>query len=119
MDLYLTEKEREEFEGGENLPLNFYLKAQDKIDELTFNRVAYKGFENLTEFQKNNIKKNLYRLAKHFQIVEQEGNAGNIASYSVLDISVTLDTSKTDEEQGIPKEIYNDLAKTGLMVRRL
>lgn len=119
--LYLTEEEIG-IEDGVNAPSKkFLIKAQDKVDELTYNRIVYIGFERLTEYQQKNIKKNMLKLAEYYEELDKTGVEGNISSYTVLDISVTLDSEKNKEDyrEGIPKSIYKDLMKTGLMTRRM
>ncbi|MEI3507817.1 MAG: hypothetical protein V8R01_01590 [Bacilli bacterium] len=95
-------------------------QAQQKIDSITFNRIVKIGFDNLTEFQKDRISKAICYQADYIY-----GNGYNneensdISSYSVLDISVNVqtkdNTSKTEAEKKCMSEIAYDYVKqTGL-----
>lgn len=92
--------------------------AEMKIDEVTFNRIRGRGFENLTEFQQEKIK-----LATCYQadyIHENGYDGAEIQSYSVLDISVTVkDSGKTYEKRGLCPVAYALLQQTGLTGRAL
>lgn len=95
-----------------------YLKlAQEKIDSITFNRIVKIGFNNLTNFQKEKISKAICCQAEY---VKRNGynNEENrdISSYSVLDISVSVDSSKKSIAQKLSmSEIaYDYVHKTGL-----
>ena len=61
MTLYVNEKYYSDEFSGVKLPddkIEKYLKlAQEKIDSITFNRIVAIGFDNLTEFQKEKIKR--------------------------------------------------------------
>ena len=97
-----------------------YLKlAQEKIDSITFNRIVAIGFNNLTEFQRGKISKAIcYQADYIFQNGYNDENNRNISSYSVLDISVSVDNSndnKTIAQKLNMSEIAYDLVhKTGL-----
>ena len=91
--------------------------AQEKIDSITYNRIVGIGFNNLTEFQREKISKAICYQAEY--ILENgfnNENNGNIASYSVLDISVNVDANKRTQAQKVNmSEIAYDLIhKTGL-----
>lgn len=111
--------------GGKTVQLDEidkYLKlAQEKIDDITFNRIVAIGFDNLTEFQQTKIKDAVCYQADH--ILKNGYNCENkqeIASYSVLDISVTPreKTEKTEAEKNNMCEVAYDLVKkTGLASR--
>lgn len=97
-------------------------KAKDKINDLTFNRIEDKGFNNLSVFQQNVIIKSLNYLIQFYQDnPEMLENGGNISSYSVGDISVSLggESSSNDALKlfGVPGDVYNCLKQTGLMRR--
>lgn len=124
MNQYVTSEYYEnEFEGTLLLDeeIDKYLKeASEKIDDVTFNRIVGIGFENLTEFQKNKIKDAVCYQAEY---IKQNGyndeRKDKVASYSVLDISVTEKTKseseKTEAEKNHMSEMaYNLIKKTGL-----
>lgn len=93
--------------------------SQEKIDSITFNRIVAIGFNNLTEFQREKISKAIcYQADYIFQNGYNDENNRNISSYSVLDISVSVDNSndnKTIAQKLNMSEIAYDLVhKTGL-----
>jgi hypothetical protein len=92
--------------------------AQEKIDSITFNRIVRIGFNNLTEFQKEKIEKAICYQAEY--IFEYGTEISNIASYSVLDINVSVSNKNTPASLNHMSEIAYDLIhKTGLDCRRL
>lgn len=96
-------------------------EATEKIDSITFNRIVRKGFDNLTPFQKEKVQKAVcyqaeYILNNGFNDEDKE----DIASYSVLDISVNVkaDNEKTQaEKECMSEKAYDLIFKTGLMTR--
>lgn len=100
-----------------------YLKlAQEKIDSITYNRIVARGFDNLTEFQQNNIKKAVCNQAEYiYENGYDDENTGDIASYSVLDISVTTNTSGNKSQASMAHmsaRAYSLIEQTGLSGRR-
>lgn len=93
--------------------------AEIRIDELTFNRIRHIGFENLTEFQQNNIKRAVCLQADH--IIENGFEDTPVQSYSVLDISVTVaqGSASQAEKLNMSPVALLLLKQTGLMCRRL
>ena len=114
----------DEFKGN-TIPTNEidkYLKlASEKIDSITFNRIVYKGFNNLTNFQQTKIQDAVCYQAEYiFENGYNNENNQDIASYSVLDISVTQkqDTDKSEAVKNGMSEMALDLIKkTGLNSR--
>ena len=95
-----------------------YLKlAQEKINSITFNRIVRIGFENLTEYQQEKVKEAICYQAEY--IYMNGYNNGNISSYSVLDISVTVDKSNKTVAQKLylSEEAYDAIHSTGLDCR--
>lgn len=120
MSQYVTSEYYQSSFKGNTIPegeLEKYLRlASEKIDTLTFNRIVYLGFDNLTEFQKDHIKDAICYQAEY--IYENGVNASNLKSYSVLDISVSVDEKKTVAGRyGASEVAYDLLEKTGLMCR--
>ena len=95
--------------------------ASEKIDEVTFNRIVKIGFENLTDFQKTKIQDAVCYQAEYIMINGyNDEKKQEVASYSVLDISVTPKekTTKTEAEKLCMSEMaYSLIKKTGLTSR--
>ena len=90
--------------------------ASEKIDTLTFNRIVYLGFDNLTEFQKTHIMNAICYQADY--TYENGLEPSNLTSYSVLDISVSVDNKNSiSAKYGASAVAYDLLEKTGLMCR--
>ena len=102
----------------ENLKL-----AQNKIDRITLNRIVGIGFENLTEFQKEKVRESIcYQADYIFQNGYNDEDNSDISSYSVLDISVSVqakdNNSKTMAELECMSELaYDSIVQTGLTQR--
>ena len=92
-------------------------RASDQIDTLTFNRIRAKGFANLTDFQKDRIKK---AICIHAEFMEQYGDYINmpLSGFSAGSISVNFSAQKVN---GITttQEVLNYLNQTGLTCRRI
>ena len=93
--------------------------SQEKIDSITYNRIVAIGFNNLTEFQKEKISKAICYQAEYiYQNGYNNEDNRDISSYSVLDISVSVDNSdanKTNAQKLNMSEIAYDLVhETGL-----
>ncbi len=96
--------------------------AEMKIDEVTFNRIRGIGFDNLTEFQKDRVRKAVCLQADYIQEYGGEyiDTQPQIDSYSVLDISVSVSNKQTAAERaGMATLAYKLLEQTGLMRRAL
>lgn len=105
-----------------NDEIDKYLQeATEKIDSITFNRIVGKGFDNLTEFQKEKVQKAVCYQAEYiFTNGFNDENKQDIASYSVLDISVNVNTDsrKTQaEKECMSEKAYDLISKTGLTTR--
>ena len=118
MNQYVNEEYYLNSFGGETLPddnIEKYLRlAQEKIDEVTFNRIVKIGFDNLTEFQKDCISKAICYQAEYYSV--NGVNSSKVSSYSVLDISINMnDKQKTEaEELDMDELAYMNVKKTGL-----
>lgn len=87
--------------------------ASQKIDEITYNRIISKGFENLTKFQQQKIKDAVCYQANY--ILENGIESTDITSYSVLDINISVDKKETIANKLNVSEIaYNYIKQTGL-----
>lgn len=90
--------------------------ASEKVDDLTFNRIVAIGFDKLTSFQKEKVQRAVCMHADY--IYENGTEMGQISSYAVLDINVSIDNKNSIEGQfGTNREVYNLLKQTGLMCR--
>ncbi|MBP3328730.1 MAG: hypothetical protein J6L91_07470 [Clostridia bacterium] len=94
------------------------LLAEIKIDELTFNRIRARGFNNLTPFQQEKIKQAVCRQADY--IHENGYDEEGVQSYSVLDISVSMSNSNGEASRLMIDPVALALLRqTGLMCRRI
>lgn len=98
----------------------YILLASCDIHRLTFNRINYKGFDNLKAEQQALIKKACcYQADYLYNKLNNDAEDDNIASYSAGNVSVTYDTTrKTQAEiEGVSEQAYKLLKLTGLMQR--
>ena len=113
-DYYLNEYKGKKIPDNEiedNLGL-----AQEKIDSITFNRIVKIGFDNLTSFQQENIAKAICCQAEHIHINGTDDDQSSISSYSVLDISVSVDNNNSSKAHklNMSERAYSLVHKTGL-----
>ncbi len=92
-------------------------KATDQINSLTYNRIVGIGFDNLTEFQKDKIKK---AACLHADFMEQYGEYIDmpLSGFSAGSISVNFNAQRVN---GVTttQEVLNYLKQTGLTCRML
>lgn len=92
-------------------------RASEQIDTITYNRIVSKGFDNLTEFQRDKVKK---AICIHAELIEQYGAYIDIplSGFSAGSTSVSFNANKVN---GITttQEVLNLLKQTGLTCRRL
>lgn len=92
-------------------------RASDQVDTLTYNRINGKGFDNLTKFQQDKVKK---AVCIHAEFIEQYGEYINLplSGFSAGSTSVSFNANKVN---GITttQEVLNYLKQTGLTCRRL
>ena len=123
MTLYVDKKYYfDEFKGNK-IPkdeVEKYLKlAQEKIDSITYNRIVAIGFSNLTVFQQEKIRDAICYQAEYIYSngYNSEDNR-DISSYSVLDISVSVDNSNGNktiaQKENMSETAYDYVHKTGL-----
>jgi hypothetical protein len=123
MTLYVNKEYYSNEFNGNKIPdeeIEKYLKlAQEKIDSITYNRIIAVGFDNLTEFQKEKIKEAICYQAEYIYTngYNSEDNR-DITSYSVLDISVSVDNSNSNktiaQKNNMSEMAYDYIHKTGL-----
>lgn len=123
MTLYVDKKYYSDEFKGNKVPINEiekYLRlAQEKIDSITFNRIVAIGFNNLTKFQQEKIKDAICYQAEYIYVngYNNEDNR-DVSSYSVLDISVSVDNSNSNktiaQRKNMSEMAYDYVHKTGL-----
>lgn len=99
---------------------SFLRKACRAVDSLTFNRIAEKGFDNLTEFQQKLIKEAI-ALHADFCYNNAELLESPLSSYSISGVSMSFDRSKVVSVGSVTttSEVYGLLMQTGLCYRGL
>lgn len=97
-----------------------YLKqASRDIDVLTYNRIVKKGFDNLTEFQKEIIQEVCCEQAS-FLYANKDLLETYLSSYSINGVNMSLGSSwniYTESGVAIDRNIYEKLSTTGLCCR--
>ena len=111
--------------GGEIITAEYAEKAfqtaADTIDVLTYSRISERGFDNLTDFQKNIITRVTCALAE-WQTLNGDMLDNPYSSYSINGVSASLGQSpgvKVISNVQIPTRLYAELVKTGLCTRRI
>ena len=95
--------------------------ASEKIDDMTFNRIRGIGFDKLTTFQQECIQKAICHQAEYYYENGINSNIESVSSYSVLDISISIDKTKVTDAQKVnmDENAYMYLKKSGLTSRRV
>lgn len=118
--LYLSAEEYKECGGLIESDIEKYLiSASRHIDSLTFNRIVAKGFENLTEFQKELVKTVCFDMA-NFEYENSDLINSVLQSYSVNGVSMQFGSSwnvAVIDGVAIRRDTYNLLMQTGLCYR--
>lgn len=115
---YLTAEEYSSL-GGEipSAEAELYInKASRHIDSLTFNRILGKGFENLSVFQQEIIKKVCFDMA-NFEFDNADMINSVLQSYAINGVSMQFGSSwniAVVNGVAIRKDTYNLLMQTGL-----
>lgn len=112
---------RDTFKGGldEKTATKLLEEASDQVDRLTYGRIRRKGFENLTEYQQEMIKKAVCYQA---EFINNYGDylSSPLSGFSIGDVSLSF--SKENQGPGgiiADKKALDSLAQTGLTTRRL
>ncbi|WP_040209869.1 hypothetical protein [Clostridium polynesiense] len=105
------------FRGNKIADESLLERASDQIDSLTFNRINGVGFNSLTPFQQDKIKKAVCIQA---EFIEQYGEYIDmpLSGYSVGDVSLSF-TGSVINGVTTTKEVLGYLKQTGLTSRRL
>lgn len=96
-------------------------QASRHIDSLTYNRIASKGFSNLTNFQQEIIRE-VVCVQAEFEYGNREELESLISSYSVNGVSMTIQPGWnlfTDKGVAMQKFTYSLLEQTGLCCRSM
>lgn len=103
----------------ENVAIKLLEEASDQVDRLTYGRIRARGFNNLTEYQQEMVKK---AVCYQVDFINSYGDylSTPLSGYSVGDVSLSF----SQENQGAggimaDKKALNYLSQTGLTVRRL
>lgn len=95
--------------------------ASRHVDSLTYNRIAGRGFSNLSPFQQEVIKEAVCEQAK-FEYENQDELESILSGYSINGVSMTIQTGwniYTDKGVAMKKETYSLLEQAGLCSRLL
>lgn len=110
-----------EFKGEleKDLAEKLLIEASDQVDKLAYGRIRRKGFDNLTEFQKDRVSKAICYQADFINKYDEFLNMP-ISGYSAGDVSVSFN----EENKGpggviADKKTLDYLSQTGLTTRRL
>ncbi len=94
-------------------------EASDQVDRLTYGRIRKRGFENLTEYQKEMIEKAVCHQVD-FLANYGEYLSSPLGGFSIGDVSLSFDKSNQGAGGIIAdKKTLDYLAQTSLTVRRL
>lgn len=96
--------------------------ASRHIDSITFNRIIGKGYNNLTDFQKEILSQACVKQAD-FEYENKDILDSIISSYSINGVSMSLDTGGWNVfvQNGVVmrRDVYDMLKQTGLCCRRI
>lgn len=95
------------------------VEASDQVDRLTYGRIRKRGFNNLTEYQQEMIKKAVCYQAEFINSYGEYLNMP-LSGFSVGDVSLSF--NKDNQGSGgiiADKKVLDYLAQTGLTSRRL
>lgn len=96
-------------------------KASRDIDVLTYNRIVKKGFEHLTQYQKDVIQEVCCEHAS-FLFDNEDMVKTYLASYGINGVNMSFGNSWNvyiDSGIAIAKDLYEQLCSTGLCCRSL
>ena len=94
-------------------------ESSDDIDKLTYGRIRKKGFDNLTEFQQDRVKKAICYQA---EFINTYGDylSSPLGGFSIGDVNLSFGKDNQGPEGTIAdKKALSYLSQTGLTSRRL
>lgn len=93
-------------------------KSSDQIDSMTFNRIASKGFDSLSQFQQDKVRRAVCTQA---EFIYQFGQYLDIPLEGFSAGSLSLNFKSVEAAGGVKtsEEVMNLLRSTGLTSRRL
>ena len=96
--------------------------ASRHIDSLTFNRIIARGYENLTDFQKE-ILSEVCKAQAEFEYENEDLLQSILTSYSINGVSASFNGGGwnlvTQNGVAMSKDTYGLLSQTGLCCKRL
>ena len=117
---YVSEIYYEVSYGGSLIPEDelrrALIQASRHVDALTYNRIVGRGFDSLTEFQKDVIREVVCRLAE-FEYENADEISSVLSSYSINGVSAQFGSSWnvfTDRGVAMKRDDYALLCQTGL-----
>lgn len=120
---YVTPEYYKDVYGGNTVPAEELKKAlrtaSRHIDSLTFNRIIGRGFDQLTEFQRDIIKE-VVCLQADFEYENAELLENVLSSYSINGVSMDFQASwniYADKGVAMLRDTYALLEQTGLCCR--
>lgn len=115
-DFYFDKFEGTELKGNAD---KYLKKASRDIDALTYNRIVYKGFDNLSEYQKEIIQEVCCEHASF--LYENESILKTyLSNYSINGVNMSFGGSwnvYVESGVAIDKSLYERLCSTGLCCR--
>lgn len=112
---------RDVFKGNldETIASKLLGEASDQVDRLTYGRIRRRGFDSLTEYQKEMVQKAICHQA---EFIDNYGEylSSPLSGFSIGDVSLSF--GKENQGAGgiiADKKALDYLAQTGLTVRRL
>lgn len=93
-------------------------RASSQVDALCYGRIRRAGFENLTDFQQECIRKAVC-LHAEFLAAYADALQSPLQSYGINGVSMTFDGTKVRQQGGVTTsgEVYSLLLQTGLAHR--
>ena len=119
MNQYVNKEYYTDTFNGTTIPesdIEKYLRlAQDKIDDITYNRIVSIGFDKLTDFQQECVRKAICYQAEYY-FANGINSLSGVVSYEVLDISVDVDKTQetTAQKKDMDEIAYMNIKKSGL-----
>lgn len=94
-------------------------EASRNVDTLTFNRIVARGFDNLTDFQKEIVQEVVCKQAE-FLYSNSDAIESILSKYAINSVSMEFGSGfNVDVAEGVPiqKTVYSLLKQTGLCWR--